>query len=369
MVKAPLVISGPNEAEWKLSTDVLRQLIVIPQPRALKSGDEPYLDANKLAPFVADIARDVDRVPVNARFQRGPDGSVQVLWDDAPGLTVNQSESVRRIAEAARGPDRRAALVVDVTPAAVVSGDADKIASLGFIADNSTSYVGSIPPRRHNVELATSLLNGVTIAPGEIFSFDHELGSTSLDRGFQVGYGILAQGDKVKTVPSVAGGICQVATTLFQPVFWEGYTIEERYSHAYWIAHYVSRGVVGLDTTVDEEANLDFRFKNDTASPILIQSSTDGSNVHFSIYGVAPKWTVKVDPPTISNIVKTDPKPILQPDPTLPKGQRIITEAAQDGFLVIVHRSVTDEQGNTRDLYVRSAYAPSHNVTLVGTKT
>jgi vancomycin resistance protein YoaR len=259
-------------------------------------------------------------------------------------------------------------LPVQVVAPSVTAADGGQIANLTLIADNSTSYAGSIPPRRHNVELATSLLNGVVIAPGEIFSFNRELGPTTLERGFQVGYGIEAQGDSVKTVPSVAGGICQVATTLFQPVFWTGYTVEARYPHAYWIAHYVSHGMVGLDTTVDEEAGLDFQFKNDTSADILVQTSTDGTNVHFAIYGVAPTWKVQVDPPVIANVVKTDPKLVVQSDPTMPRGSQVYTEAAQDGFLVTIRRTVTDGAGNSRQLNLRSNYAPAHNVIVVGAK-
>ncbi len=369
IVGSDLVIRAPDSGAWKLSSATLRQMIVVPDPAAIKGGDLPRLDPAKVAPFVAKLAKEVDHQPFNARFQRNASGGVQVIRDSAAGVTVTQSDTVARIVDGATGSDRTVPLAAQTVAPAVSSQDADAVASLGLIADNATPYGFSIPPRRHNVELATSLLNGVVIGPGEVFSFNHEMGPTTLDRGFQVGYGIQAQGDAVKTVPSVAGGICQVATTLFQPVFWTGYTIEERYSHAYWIAHYMSHGDVGLDTTVDEEAGLDFRFKNDTNSPILIQSSTDGSNVHFAIYGVPPQWTVKVDPPVISNLVKTDPKPMLQPDPTLPKGRMIVTEAAEDGFLAVVHRSVIDAAGNSRDLYLRSSYAPSHNVTMVGTKT
>ena len=40
------------------------------------------------------------------------------------------------------------------------------------------------------------------------------------------------------TIPSEGGGICQVATTLFQSVFWSGYQITERNWHSYWIPRY-----------------------------------------------------------------------------------------------------------------------------------
>jgi vancomycin resistance protein YoaR len=368
IVGSDLVVQGPDQLQWTLTAASLRQMVTVPDAVAMKNGALPTLDSARVATFVAKVAKDVDRDPSNARFQRDGSGSVSLLRDGMAGVTVNQPDSVASIIDTSTKTGRVASIDVATVQPSVGSQDGDKLASLTLIAENSTPYGFSIPPRRHNVELATSLLNGVVVGPGEIFSFNRELGTTSLTRGFQVGFGIVASGDTVKTVPAVAGGICQVATTLFQPVFWEGYTIEERYPHAYWIAHYASRGVVGLDTTVDEDGGLDFRFKNDTDAPMLIQSGTDGSNVHFAIYGVQPKWTVKVDPAKITNVVKTDPKPEIQTDPTLPKGTQITTEAAEDGFQVVVHRQVFDAAGNSRDLYLRSSYAPSHNVVVVGTK-
>ncbi len=367
LVGAPIVIAGPGQRTWTLAPAILRQMLVLPGTGSAASVP-PHLDQQKVADFVAKLAKEVDRQPLNARFQRQPDGGIQLLHDGTPGQQVDQAAASKLIVAAAEGSSRQVVLPVLTIAPAITAPDAALLAGARLIVENTTSYAGSIPPRKHNVELATSLLNGVVVGPGEIFSFLHELGPTTLDRGFQVGYGIEAQGDAVKTVPSVAGGICQVATTLFQPIFWTGYTIEERYPHAYWIAHYVSRGLVGIDTTVDWDAGLDFRFKNDTTTPLLIQTSTDGTNVHFALYGTPPTWTVKVDPPVISNVVKTDPKPVVQHDPTLPKGQQVITEAAQDGFTVTIHRLVTYASGTTRELNLRAVYAPSHNVVLVGTR-
>src|SRR5438105_3133326 len=93
------------------------------------------------------------------------------------------------------------------------------------------------------------------------------------------------RGIGARTVPSVAGGICQVATTLFQRVFWSGFPLIERRWHLYWIPAYTSRGVVGLDATVDEDAGLDFRWSNPTDGYVLIQAATDETNVYFGLYG------------------------------------------------------------------------------------
>jgi vancomycin resistance protein YoaR len=84
----------------------------------------------------------------------------------------------------------------------------------------------------------------------------------------------------------VAGGICQVATTLFQPVFWAGYQLEERYWHLYWIPAYTSHGVLGLDATVDEDAGLDFKWTNTTSNYVLIQSDGDDEKVEGVLLAV-----------------------------------------------------------------------------------
>ena len=368
LIGSAIVVNGPGNQSWKLSPASLQKMLVLPKQPSNSQLARPQLDPAKLSAFVASVAKDVDRDPVNARFQLAS-GKVTLLKPGLDGLKVDQRSTMAAIQTAASSSDRSVSLSATSVPPSVGADEAAKLSGLQLVADNSTSYVGSIPPRRHNVELATALLNGVVVPPGATFSFNRELGPASLDRGFQVGYGIEAQGDKVKTVPSVAGGICQVATTLFQPIFWTGYEIESRYAHAYFIAHYVSHGDPGLDSTVDDEAGLDFQFKNDTSSDLLIQSSTDGSNVHFQVFGVQPTWKVKVDPPVISNVVKTDRTLQVQQDPTLPKGQQIYTEAAEDGFTVLVRRTVTDATQHTRVLDLRSVYEPAHNVMLVGTKT
>jgi len=51
--------------------------------------------------------------------------------------------------------------------------------------------------------------------------------------GFRWGFAHSTEQGAPKVVPSVAGGVCQVSTTAFQPVFWAGYQIEERHWHMF----------------------------------------------------------------------------------------------------------------------------------------
>jgi len=237
---------------------------------------------------------------------------------------------------------------------------------LAYELASSTSFAGSLPEKAHNIRLAAERLNGTVVPPGGLFSFNREVGPTTLETGYQWGFGITSGADGLHTVPSVAGGICQVATTLFQAFFWGGYRLEERHWHLYWIPAYTSRDVVGLDATVDEDANLDMQFVNTTPHAVLIQASTDADSVTFRLYSTKPDWKVEVAPAQITDRVPADPTPVVEEDATLPAGRRIAVEAAREGFTVVVTRTVT-EDGDVRTLPLKSVYQPSRNVTLVGT--
>ena len=184
-----------------------------------------------------------------------------------------------------------------------------------------------------------------------------------------MGYAIVNTGAGVTTVPAEAGGICQVATTLFHAVWWSGLPVVERNWHSYWIGTYgrAPSGLQGLDATIAPPEK-DFRFKNTTGNWLLIKSSADGKNVTFQIYGVNPGWHVSVSGPVITNRVKTSQATITEYNAQLPAGKKVLVEHAQDGFSASITRTVTDSSGKVIDNWTaRSRYLPAHNRYLVGT--
>ncbi len=238
-----------------------------------------------------------------------------------------------------------------------------------LLGQSVTSYAGSIAPRVHNVRRATDLINGATVAPGDLFSFDARVGSQSVANGFTVAYGIVNNNGVPETVPAIAGGICQVATTLFQAVYWAGLPIIRHYHHLYWIAHYGQPpyGQVGLDATVDFPP-VDFQFRNTTADWLRIEGTYNNTNVRFRVFGVSPGWKVTSSPTKITNLIKTDRATIRREDPTQPAGYELWIESAEDGFDATIERLVT-KNGLTVDRYVfTNHYDPAHNVLVVGTK-
>ncbi|MBI4491913.1 MAG: VanW family protein [Chloroflexi bacterium] len=367
--KARTILSGPltltyGQQVWTVGRDELRTMLRF--ERRASGAFEVVLDQAPLEALARRIAGEVEQTPVDARFAWAQ-GRLEVLRPSRPGVSLEPEQAVQAMLAALASPNHTLKLPVSVAKAAVPMEERYGLGIKELVEESSTTFAGSVPAKRHNIRLAAERINGTVVPPGATFSFNEAVGPTTLEAGFRWGYAIQGSNGVPKTVPSVAGGICQVATTLLHSVFWAGYTIEERYPHLYWIPNYASKGTIGIDTTVDEEAGLDFRFTNPTSSHLLIQAWTDESDkLHFALYGTKPDWKVEVEGPTKSHPRPADPKPIVEDDPTLPYGQRVVVEAARDGFDVRLVRKVTS-QGETRTLNLVSRYQPSHNVTLVGT--
>ena len=349
--------------EWTFSQEEILDL--------LKIDDTPGIPAitvtlkeEPLKKMIAQISDEIDQPKVNARFDWNG-GNLKMLSEGQDGRKVNQEKALSMLVAAIRGDQRMAVLPVDVQKAAGDSIDPSQLGITDLIEFGRTSLSG-VPEKIHNVKLAASRLNGVLLARGDTFSFNRELGPTTLKSGFQTGFAISVNEGQMETVPSVAGGICQVATTLLQAVFQAGYQIEERYPHLYWIPNYGKppKGMVGLDATVDDPV-LDFKFVNNTDDYLLVQSVVENNTLEFRLYGKKPKWRVEIDGPFITDIVKADPAMVREVEPSWPVGKEVWVESATDGMKVSVVRRVI-QGSDVRTLNLKSDYRASRNVVLVG---
>ncbi|WP_343763016.1 VanW family protein [Clostridium oceanicum] len=169
----------------------------------------------------------------------------------------------------------------DVTKTAVINTvkpriTSDKLSSVSTqVGSYSTNYGGSQPGRKNNIELATQAINGTTIMPGDVFSFNGIVGERTSEKGYQAAPVII----KDKLEPGIGGGICQVSTTLFNAVDKAGLESTERTHHTLPV-HYVPEG---KDATVDF-GNIDYKFKNNFSSPVYIESYTSNGQIAFNIY-------------------------------------------------------------------------------------
>lgn len=160
-----------------------------------------------------------------------------------------------------------------------------------FIAKGTTNFAGSPKNRIYNIKRALEQFQGVTVEPGEEFSFVKHLGPVDGEHGYLPEL-VIKQN---QTIPEFGGGICQVSSTMFRAALYSGMKITARKNHAYAVKYYKP---YGLDATI-YIPKPDLSFINNTPGKILIWYTIEGSNLTFSIYGVNDGRQVSLDGPHI----------------------------------------------------------------------
>jgi vancomycin resistance protein YoaR len=237
------------------------------------------------------------------------------------------------------------------------TSDAEAMGITDQIATYTTGYPNASSAGITNIHLAADLVNDSLIAPGATWSFNDTTGECTADKGFKVATGI-ADG---QYVDSVGGGVCQVATTVFNAVFDAGYPIVERYNHALYESKYPE----GRDATV-AWPTYDFKWQNDSQNWILLQTSYDSDTVTVTLWGTDPGYTVQTS--SSGRMPGQSFTVTQQPDPTLPVGQTVVQTQGVDGWIIWITRDVYDKNGDfLREAKFRSEYGPINEVDRVGT--
>jgi vancomycin resistance protein YoaR len=81
--------------------------------------------------------------------------------------------------------------------------------------------------------------------------------------------------------------VSQFGTTIHNAVFWGGYQIGTFRPHSGWISRYP----LGIEHTLVYRA-IDFRFTNDTETPVIIETSSTGTSVTVELWGYQGGWQV-----------------------------------------------------------------------------
>ena len=82
--------------------------------------------------------------------------------------------------------------------------------------------------RRHNLQLAISTLNNRLILPGNSFSLSQQLGEPTESAGYRAGP-VFVRGEVLR---DTGGGLCLIATNLYQLFLHAGCRILERHNHS-----------------------------------------------------------------------------------------------------------------------------------------
>ena len=162
------------------------------------------------------------------------------------------------------------------------------------------------------------------------------------------------------------GGVCQDSTTLFRAVLNAGLPVVKRTAHAYRVGYYEQGFPPGLDATVFSPS-VDFQFKNDTPSHVLIQAYTLGNSLYVDLYGTSDGRVSKISTPIVTNQTRPPPE-LRQDDPTLPKGTVKQVDFSAWGANVTFTRKVERNGEILINETFRSNFRPWQAIFLVGTK-
>ena len=132
--------------------------------------------------------------------------------------------------------------------------------------------------RTQTVRRAIEIIDGHVLQPGAIFSVNEVVGERTADRGFGMGH-VFVDG---KMEVQRGGGMCQVATTLFNAAMLADLKIVERKQHVRTIPY----AEPGRDATV-YWGQKDFKFQNDTDAPLYVSYKTSHSRAIVSLFGKA----------------------------------------------------------------------------------
>ncbi|MDF1542411.1 MAG: VanW family protein [Anaerosomatales bacterium] len=346
-------------APWIAFRTVPASSVVATQPASVeneRSVLQAYISAEEASAAVLATVGVAGTPAVDARFQVGG-GSVTIVPSrDGVGIDVEAlaTEMTRVLTtEETRTVQLRTRRIEPE----LTTEKAEKMGIKERIATYTTTYLSTNKPRVSNIHTLTDALEGTLVAPGATFSFNDTIGPRTAAKGYQEAPAIIGG----RLVPSLGGGICQVATTIFNTVFESGLPVVERRNHSFYISSYPK----GRDATVSW-GGVDFKFKNDTDHWIYIATAYTNSSVTISLYGTDPGYTVRGVTGEFTDVRPFPTREIK--DDTVATGTRVVEDAGVNGRRIAVKRTVLKGGTVVREDTFTSAYAPKEQVVRIGTK-
>jgi len=260
-------------------------------------------------------------------------------------------------------PDQAAdALSVPVeavtAPAALSLDDALACGLVEEVSSYTTRFTNteSTANRTHNIKLICDILNDGVVGAGGSWSFNDRAGERTAERGF-LGAGAIIDNEYTD---DVGGGICQVATTIFNAVYDSGLPIDKRTNHSLYIDSYPA----GRDAAVSWP-DLDLVWRNDTSSDILLRLTYTDDSITATLYGVDPGYAVSTQEGEWTPGKKHSTR--TERDDSLAPGTSYVKTAGSDGQRYSVTRTVKAQNGEVlRQDAFYSTYAPITEVVVKG---
>jgi vancomycin resistance protein YoaR len=268
-------LSGP------LTVLVADRTVVLPPPAfapalRLDAADGalvPAADGEALRAAVVAADPATETPPQDARIEL--QNGAPVVVPAVTGITVDAAALGPAAVAALTAPERTVTATAAVTEPAFTTAAAEALRVVEPISEFATTHTDN-SARTENLRIAAATVSGTLLKPGETFSLNGVLGERTTAKGYRPA-GAISDG---VFVDQVGGGVSQMATTLFNGMFFAGLKDVEHKPHSLYISRYPE----GREATVNYN-NVDLKFTNDSQYGVLIEAWVGGGQVHTRFWG------------------------------------------------------------------------------------
>lgn len=319
---------------------------------------EYFFDEAKTREQIEAIEKEVKVEAQDSTMKR--ENGTFVITDEKAGFDLDIEQTLQKVKEvvAEKKEGSIDAVITEIQPQ-ITKAENQKATDL--IGSFYTTFSSGAAGRNENLRVGCANINGTVVPPGGIFSMNESLGPQTYANGYR-NAAVIVNG---KIEDGLAGGVCQITTTLYNAVIFAELDVVERRNHSLAVA-YVP---LGRDAAVAGDYT-DFKFKNNTEYPVYVEAYLSGNKLITNVYGHEIHDSgreVEFEKVFLSTIQKPDPK--ITEDPNLPKGEKVITYNGKTGSKVSTYKKVfQDGQLVSREWFSDSTYKATADEVTVGTK-
>jgi vancomycin resistance protein YoaR len=271
----------------------------------------------------------VDRAPIDARL----DLEHHTIAKEKPGYLLRVYDSMVAVEYAARSGSAHVDLAAGLSWPKVKEQDLKDVDISTVLGYWETRYssTGVDSDRTYNLKVGADHLNGHILKPHEVFSFNEVVGDRTEKEGYRVAPVI--QGGEL--IDGLAGGMCQIASTLHAASFFAGLEIVSSTPHSRPSAYIA----MGLDSTV-VYPSVDLKLRNPYDFPVVMHYQVNQGAVKVELLGKERPYRVIFEREIKGeNPFGTD----TRGDSEAPSGQRYTIQEGYPGYSLIRRRYIFEK--------------------------
>ncbi len=211
----------------------------------------------------------------------------------------------------------------------------------------STSLEGRSPQQRHNAALAGKILDETIIPPGGQFSFNELIGARERYKGYQAAPFLNASGILEDTP---GGGICQLASTIYNAGLLGGLEIVERHPHSRPVSHVPP----GRDATISSWRK-DLKMRNPFPHPLILRINSSNDRLTVSLRSPVPKSfqvSIRVQ------------QSLVEPQSVAARG--IAPQSGMHGYSTQTRRVIVQDSSEKSEIISEDFYPPASRIIAGG---